>query len=238
VEKSSIVCSFFYFYDMKLYVVSGLGADFKVLERLTFPADLEVSFLNWLQPEKGEDFHHYIRRMADRIDDREPFALLGYSFGGIIVQEIHRLKPAEKVIIMGSIRSHREKSRLLRWGERTRLPAYLPSGFYGERSTFLYTFTRRFFDPSNPALLQYFRVRDPYYLKWSIAKISAWKFEPVSGVVQIMADRDLIFPIANSKPDYIIRNASHLFPATRAKEVSRILDEIFGTMKRSDHNSS
>jgi UDP-N-acetylmuramyl pentapeptide phosphotransferase/UDP-N-acetylglucosamine-1-phosphate transferase len=43
------------------------------------------------------------------IDDSKPFFLLGYSFGGIIVQEINRKKPAAKTIILGSIKSQKEK---------------------------------------------------------------------------------------------------------------------------------
>jgi hypothetical protein len=40
-----------------------------------------------------------------------------------------------------------------------------------------YSVFRKFFDPKNPKVLQYFRVKDPYYLKWSVEKISEWKFE-------------------------------------------------------------
>ena len=90
---------------MKIYVISGLGADFKVLEKLKFPEVLEVVFLDWMIPDSNESFEHYVQKMADRIDDSEPFYLLGYSFGGIMVQEIHKIKPAEKVVILGSIRS-------------------------------------------------------------------------------------------------------------------------------------
>ena len=102
---------------MKLYVVSGLGADFSVLEKLVFNPNIEVVFLEWLLPEPGETFPHYVRRMAERVDDSQLFYLLGYSFGGIIVQEIHKIKRAEKVVILGSIRSGKEKSKLMKFGK-------------------------------------------------------------------------------------------------------------------------
>src|SRR5690606_24016042 len=121
---------FFYFSGMKIYIVSGLGADFKVLERLEFPKQYEIVFLDWLIPEKNEPFHSYVERMAERIDDSETFCLLGYSFGGLMVQEINKIKPAEKVVILGSIKSDKEKSRLIRAGELTRLPKILPASFF------------------------------------------------------------------------------------------------------------
>ena len=138
---------------MKLYVISGLGADFKVLEKLKFPEHLEVVFLDWLLPERGETFHHYVERMAEKMDDSEPFGLLGYSFGGIMVQEIDKIKPAEKIVILGSIKSDREKSRFIKVGEITRIPKYLPENIFTEKSALAYSFIRRFFDPKNPKLI-------------------------------------------------------------------------------------
>ncbi|CAA7385762.1 hypothetical protein CHRY9393_00047 [Chryseobacterium fistulae] len=217
---------FFYFSHMKIYIVSGLGADFKVLEKLKFPGQHEVVFIDWLIPRRNESFAKYIERMADKVDTSEPFFLLGYSFGGIIVQEINKIKPAVKVIIIGSIKSDKEKSRLIKIGKVTKIPKALPTGFFNERTTHIYTFVRKIFDPKNPRLLQYFRVRDPYYLKWSIERISEWKFDENPEVIQILGDKDIVFPIKNSKPDYIIKGGTHLFPATKHKELSIILNDI------------
>ena len=212
---------------MKLYVVSGLGADFKVLEKITFPQNLEVVFLDWFIPEMREDFYHYVKRMADRIDDSEPFALLGYSFGGLIVQEIDKIKTAEKVVIMGSIKSDKEKSRFIKLGEVTHLPRFLPQRMFNVKSAAVYSLARYIVDPKNPKLMQYFTVRDTYYLKWSIEKVSAWKFDENPKVIQILGSKDIVFPLKYSKPDYVIQNGTHLFPATKHKQVSKILAEIF-----------
>ncbi|MDQ0780702.1 alpha/beta hydrolase [Chryseobacterium sp. W4I1] len=212
---------------MKIYVVSGLGADFKVLERLEFPENCEVIFIDWLIPEKNESFHSYVARMAEKIDDSEPFCLLGYSFGGIMVQEINKLKPAQKVVIMGSIKSDKEKSRFIRTGEITKLPRILPVGMFNDKAANVYSVIRKLFDPKNPKILEYFRVRDPYYLKWSVEKVSEWKFEEIPEVIQILGDKDIVFPIKYSKPDYVIKGGTHLFPATKSKEVSKILKEVF-----------
>ncbi len=212
---------------MKVYVISGLGADFKVLERLQFPENLEVVFIDWLIPEKDETFSHYVERMAEKIDVSEPFYLLGYSFGGILVQEIDKIKPAEKVVILGSIKSDKEKSRFIKIGEFTKIPKVLPERIFNEKSAVAYSLIRKLFDPKNPKILEYFTVRNPYYLKWSIEKVALWKFEENPKVIQILGDKDIVFPIKYSKPEYIIQNGTHLFPATKHKDVSKILAEIF-----------
>ena len=212
---------------MKLYIISGLGANEKVLAKLTFATGIEPVHIPWLIPEKDEDFHHYIRRMANGIDDSEEFYLMGYSFGGILVQEIHRLKPAKKIVILGSIRCDQEKSKLIKAGEMTNLVKYIPRQMFGSSSSILYMFLKKIFDSKNANLLEYFQVKDPYYLKWSIDKVARWKFDRLPDVVQILAEKDIVFPIKNSEPDFVIKNATHLFPITKAKQVSDILKTIF-----------
>ena len=212
---------------MKLYTISGLGADEKVLEKLTFNPAIEIVHIPWLIPNLDEDFHEYVSRMSEFIDDSEDFYLLGYSFGGILVQEIHKLKPAKKVVIMGSIRCDAEKSKLILAGQKTNAIRYIPLRIFNGNTTLFYSFFRKLFDPKNPKLTQYFRVKDPYYLKWSMDKVAHWKFDKIPDVIQILADKDIVFPLKNSQPDFVIKNATHLFPITKHKEVSEILKTIF-----------
>jgi surfactin synthase thioesterase subunit len=49
-----------------------------------------------LIPNYNESFENYVNRMAEKVDVSEKFCLLGYSFGGIMVQEIHKLKTRRK----------------------------------------------------------------------------------------------------------------------------------------------
>ncbi|MDR2205503.1 MAG: alpha/beta hydrolase [Flavobacteriaceae bacterium] len=211
---------------MNLYIISGLGADFKVLERIKFPEYLNVIFIDWLMPEKNESFENYVRRMSEKVDGSEPFCLLGYSFGGMLVQEINKLKPAKKVVILGSIKSDKEKSRFIKSGRIMSIPKYLPEKIYRENGG-LFAFLGNWLGLKNSNISDYFRVRDPYYLKWSVEKVFEWKFEENPDVIQILGDRDLIFPIKYSKPNYVIKGGTHLFPATKHKEVSEILKKIF-----------
>lgn len=212
---------------MKLYVISGLGGDFKILEKLKFNHVLEIIFIDWLIPVANENFRNYVARMNDFVDDTEDFYLLGYSFGGIIVQEIHKLKPAKKVVIMGSLRSDSEKSIVLKAGQRTNIGKVLPTILFTSKPAETYGAIRGLMDSSNSRMLEFFTVRDPYYLKWSVEKILSWKMEKIPDVIQIMGERDIVFPLKNSQPDYIIKGGTHLFPATKHKEVSAILEKEF-----------
>lgn len=213
---------------MKIYTISGLGADEKVLSKLHFPSKYEVVNLPWKIPERNETWESYLKRFELQIPENEgEFCLLGYSFGGIIVQELHRKKPAKKTVILGSIRCSNEKSKLMRITYATKMHRRFPESMFTEKSAVAYAFFRKFLAPGNPKLFEYFRVRDPYYLKWSVEKIVEWNFQPLPGIIQIMAEKDIVFPIKNCRPDYVVNGATHLFPVTHAREVSKILNEIF-----------
>ena len=212
---------------MKVYVISGLGADFKVLEKLKFNSNLEIIFIDWLIPELNESFQSYISRMAEMISIQEDFYLLGYSFGGILVQEIHKIKPAKKIVIMASIKSDTEKSLVMKAGKITKITQILPLKFYGSGPTESYAFIRKIFDSKNANIMTYLRLRDPYYLKWSIQQILDWKMDKIPEVIQILGENDLVFPLKNIQPDSIIKGGTHLFPLTKNKEVSAVLAEIF-----------
>lgn len=212
---------------MKLYIISGLGGDEKVFEKITFPAHLELVFIEWLIPNTQESLTDYVARMAANINTSEAFYLLGYSFGGILVQEINKIKPAKKVVILASIKSEKGKSRLMTWGRKSNMHQKIPEKIFNEKSIHYYVFLRKLIDPKNPKLLKYFTVRHPYYLKWSIEKILDWEFEENPNIIQILGNKDLVFPIKNSKPDYVIQNGTHLFPVTKAKELSALLNVIF-----------
>lgn len=214
---------------MTLYVISGLGADFSVLSRINFPPALEVKFIPWIIPQKNERWEDYIQKMIRQIDEKKPFSLLGYSFGGIIAQEIAVRTSPQKVVILGSPRHHRETSKLLRLGQLTKIPSVIPTAVFGEKGSRIYFSFRKFFVGKKSGIGQYFQVRDAYYLKWSVGQILKWRAPAGKDIIQILADQDLLFPASSGRPDFIVRNATHLFPVTHAAKVSEILAEIFST---------
>src|SRR5690625_5438983 len=62
----------------------------------------------------------YVKRMTKVIKHETPI-LIGVSFGGVIVQEMAKLLPIEKTIIISSVKSRREFPRYMRFGSFTKL---------------------------------------------------------------------------------------------------------------------
>ncbi|MCB9249233.1 MAG: alpha/beta hydrolase [Ignavibacteriales bacterium] len=94
---------------LKIYFLAGLGFDQRLFENLKITTG-EINYLNWLEPETEESLAQYVKRMSGQINiENEKLILVGHSFGGIIVQEISKLIPVEKILLISSIKSENEK---------------------------------------------------------------------------------------------------------------------------------
>ena len=83
---------------MKLYVISGLGADKRVFQYLTL--NYELIPIDQINPQGNESIKTYSIRLAQKIDTSEKFGIVGVSFGGLVAVEISKqLKPAITILI-------------------------------------------------------------------------------------------------------------------------------------------
>ncbi len=91
---------------MKVYFISGLGADDRVFRQLNLPG-IEPVYLNWITPIKNESIESYAGRMAEKITESNP-VIVGLSFGGMIGMEIAKLIPVKKLILISSAKGEKE----------------------------------------------------------------------------------------------------------------------------------
>lgn len=71
---------------IKLYGISGLGADKRVFQYLSL--DCEFIYIDWVVPLKNEPIKSYAMRLAEVINTDEAYGILGISFGGLVATEI------------------------------------------------------------------------------------------------------------------------------------------------------
>ena len=83
---------------MKIYGISGLGADKRIFDSLNL--DYPLIPVDWIEPTENESLKDYSNRLLKVIDTKSDFALLGVSFGGLVAVEISKvLKPRLTIII-------------------------------------------------------------------------------------------------------------------------------------------
>jgi hypothetical protein len=84
----------------RIYALGGLGADHRVFQHLYLNAEIHV--LNWDKPHLKESLSDYSLRMSHQIETGFEGWLIGVSFGGIVAQEIAKIRSV-KVMLISSV---------------------------------------------------------------------------------------------------------------------------------------
>ncbi len=208
-----------------VYFIPGLGTGPRIFEYVSLPEEkFDLHYLDWLVPEsQDESLAHYAKRMADEIKDELP-VLIGVSFGGILAQEMRKLIPVRKTIIISSLRSQAEFPRRLKWMRLLRLYRLLPT----RKLSNIDDFTRFSFHQTVKKKAElynrYMSVRDEKYLNWAIKTILHWKEKEVADdIVHIHGTRDEIFPIRYVRDCIPIDGGTHAMIITKAKKISTLI---------------
>lgn len=214
---------------MKIYLLPGLGFDHRIFARLDL-GGLDVEYINWIEPKANEPIRDYAKRLAASIDDRGvPVILIGYSFGGIVSQEIAALKKIEKIILLSSIKSREELPFLFKIIKPLRIHKVFTKEF--SRKTVQYWGKNHGFEAAATQDLFKSMVGgySNNYLQWALEALSGWSPPEVpisTSIFQIHGAADKTFPITRiRKPDRIIENGGHIMVYNQPRVISDILRE-------------
>jgi len=207
------------------YLIPGLGADERVFRRLRLTGKVQV--LAWLPPQsRTEPLAHYAARLAAAVLPDAPCWLVGVSFGGLLAQEISRLRPLARVVLISSFASPQELPPLLRFGRATVLHRLLPFGllkalprlaqwFFGARGGIEYRLLRQILHDTDPA-----------FARWATAQLLAWR-GPGVPAVRLHGTHDRLLPApSRAHIDYLLPGAGHFLIVSHAAQVSCILNAL------------
>ena len=205
---------------MKLYAISGLGADHRVFDYLSLNLELEV--LPWLDPESSESLESYVRRMALKIDTSEPFGLIGVSFGGIVVVELNKIINPEFSILISSVVSKDEVPTLYRLVGKIGLLKWLPLFLFNPPRVLAHWL----FGAKNKALLTaILDDTDLRFAKWATQRIATWNSTTeTSNLIRVHGTSDRILPLPKHASALKIDNGTHFMIVDRANEVSTLIN--------------
>lgn len=175
----------------KIYAIGGLGADQRVFQSLDLKAELHV--LKWEKSAPKESLSDYALRMSKQIETGFEGWLIGVSFGGIVAQEIAKLKPV-KVMLISSASKRNELHMLYRFIGKTGLITTLPTTAFRLPSWLaIYLF-----GANNKKLLsEIIHDTDPSFVKWALQRIVTWKNDKGLFHFRIHGKIDRLFPLKN-----------------------------------------
>ena len=207
------------------YLIPGLGADERVFRRLRLAGAVHV--LRWLAPQSPtEPLAHYAARLAAAVPPATPCWLVGVSFGGLLAQEIGRLRPLARVVLISSLGGPQELPPLLRLAGATGLHHLLPFGllkwlprlaqwFFGARGGTEYRLLR-----------QILHDTDPTFARWATAQLLGWRGPGLPEVARIHGTRDRLLPAGRARIDYPVPGAGHFLIVSHAAYVSQVLNQL------------
>jgi pimeloyl-ACP methyl ester carboxylesterase len=221
--------------DIHLYCMPGLAANSKIFEFIRLPKPFVIHKLEWIDPLPNESIQSFSKRMCEKIKKKNPI-LLGVSFGGILVQEMSKIIPCHKVIIISSVKSYKEFPIHIMLGRKSKAYKYFPTQWIDKTEDFI----GFVFGPSMRKRMglykHYLSFRSKEYLQWALHHFFQWdQKEADPKVIHIHGTHDALIPVFNIKNYIAVKGGTHAMILRKAHLLNEILPEII--LKNTSTNS-
>lgn len=207
---------------MKLYGISGLGADERVYEALSF--DCDFIFIEWVDPKEKESLYDYAIRLSKVIDTTEEFGLIGVSFGGLVISEMVKFLNPEFVILVSSVEFDSELKEMYKTFGNTKINQILPEWFYD-----LPTPIAKFlFGTSSPLLSEILDDMDLSFTKWAVNELLNWKNSTkIKNLYRIHGTEDKFFSCPPKEDNVnLIDGGGHFTIVDDSEKVNVLINKI------------
>ncbi len=204
---------------MKVYAISGLGADRRVFSALNLDCDLE--HIEWIAPlNLNERLEDYALRLSENIDFSEGVIVLAVSFGGLIATELNARKKIDSLILISSCDTHKGINPFFRYlkflipllpKRLLKPPLTLACWAFGTKQRSL---LKTILNDSNLD-----------FNKWAIYKLLNWTRERgAKNVLKINGANDKLIRPESDRNTVLIERGEHFMIVDRADEVSAIIN--------------
>lgn len=212
---------------MNIYFVSGFLANCHIFDRIKLPDGFEKKYIEWHIPKGDETLLEYAEKMSESIDREKPFALVGCSFGGLVIQEMNKFLKPEKNIIISSIKNEQEVPTLFQLGRKVNFAERFPMDILSKTSVLSKLFVKYVYHIPPSESSEFTDNTDPVYMKWAIRQILNWMpTVHVENLYHIHGTKDLTFPIKPIQNAFVVENGDHLMVMKKSRQINKILEQI------------
>ncbi|MFI5135800.1 MAG: hypothetical protein ACHQD9_08110, partial [Chitinophagales bacterium] len=167
---------------------------------------------------------HYCGRLSSFIDASDENIYIGVSFGGILAQEISKIIPAKKIIIISSIKSDKEKPAWFVLPKLIPLYSLIPSKALKNFLVFISEMVTHKTKEEKSRFRILVNEANDDVIRWGVKQVLIWKQAvPPAGTFHIHGDKDILFPIRRIKADYVIHGGAHFMIMRNVKEINQLL---------------
>ena len=204
--------------DCEYYVISGLGADHKVFAKLQLPE--KHHHIQWIEEKNKESLSSYAIRLAEQIK-HDNIVLIGLSFGGIMAQEIAKIRKVKHIVLLSSIKSADELAWYFRLAGKMGFTRLLPSVIMQSTSAILKYMFSLSSDEESALLEDILKRNKSSHFRWALANIAGWDQTVIPcPISHIHGKGDRIFKTKFLKSDFDLVDGGHFMLYTHADQAS------------------
>ncbi|MFC5195681.1 MULTISPECIES: YqiA/YcfP family alpha/beta fold hydrolase [Bizionia] len=210
-----------------VYFMPGLAASSTIFEYIKLPeSDFKIHLLEWQIPEENETLTNYALRMVNQITEKN-VALIGVSFGGVLVQEMSKHLKIKRLIIISSIKSKKEMPKRMKIMRATKAFKLFPASLMGNMDVLAkYAFGETV--KKRVALYKkYLSVTDPRYINWAVKEMICWNQNKApENIIHIHGSLDNVFPYRHIKNCITIDKGTHIMILNKYRWFNEHLPEL------------
>ena len=212
----------------RIYLIPGLGFDQRIFKNLKIKSSA-INFIEYIDPQKGESIQNYAARLIKmNLNRNEAVTLIGYSFGGIIAQEIAKQIEVKKIILISSIKSKNENPFHFKIIASLGLHSFFNKNWTFKTFPFWAKFHGYFDERSQELFVDMIGKHSDNYLQWALFQLSIWVgMENLkTPIIHIHGDRDKTFPLNLVSDPVVIKNGTHVMVFNKAQEISNLINDL------------
>jgi hypothetical protein len=218
---------------LHVYFMPGMAANPSIFEYIKLPEDrFEIHLLSWKIPTPNESLPSYAQRMLEEVQ-HENFALVGVSFGGILVQEMSKIKKPKSLIIISSVKISSELPPHMRFASKTKAYKVLPLGLLNYMDQIEKLPVGDFIKKRVQLYKQYLSVNEKEYLEWAIEHVVCWnQTEVIPNLIHIHGTADQVFPTKFIKDFIPLEGGTHIMILNKYRWFNKHLPELLQEEKQ------
>ncbi len=207
---------------MKIYCISGLGADFRMFQNLKLEHH-NLVYLDWIPHLDEESLPAYALRLGEGIDQSEPHAIMGLSFGGMLAVEIAKEMKPNFLVIISSATVRTDIPRLYRFFGPLVL-RLIPDVLFTKVNRLIYLVFGAKSEREKKNLQRAIENTDKELFRWAMSAILKWRNKTKVDCLRIHGERDVILPVGKAKIDLLLPKGGHLSIVSHANSISNFLN--------------
>ena len=213
---------------MKIYLVPGLGNDYRIFSRLVkFLKYNDLEFIEYIEPPAIKTtMQDYAQLIIDKYNIQSDSILIGMSMGGTLAVELAKRISFKRIILISTFKHKRECPLIFRIARFFPIYRLVPAFFI---RIFIPMFARllRICNKAETSILRkMLNDRSNLHFAWGRWAIVHWENKlELRSIIHINGTNDHIFLKANKHADHLIEGGTHNMIMDRAEEISQIINE-------------